>query len=463
MTFKFLALIAIAACAPMTGLVAAGDTPAATAERQYPVEHLKLAYAQSNSRLPALAKLDSVLLHLKSRDGQLFTTDPWLDWMRQQDPSLKWMRDENMAHMMDFEVAVGSNLPEGSKFSEAAIREVSKAVVARLNQLGVAGVVVLVSQNDIDPQSRADLRPSGNRTLNLVIWASEISQVRTVAKGDRLPADAAVNNPLHARILKGSPLTVATDGNPALLNKTELQDYLRRLNRQPGRTVEASISPATKPDATGQTVYDPGMVTVDYLVNESKPWTAYVQLSNTGTETTGRFRERIGASDSQVTNHDDIASLDYIGSSDFKTTSAIFGSYDYPLLFPDRLRAKVYGSWGDFNATTPALAGSAPGQFTGSSWTTGLDLTASPFAIQGFAIDFVVGAAAQHITVTDLALNRVGTVDLLTPHVTVRASRETEANKVSADIGWETNLNNVSADDLLRLGRRWRRQERRRQ
>ena len=58
-----------------------------------------------------------------------------------------------------------------------------------------------------------------------------------------------------------------------LLRKNELDDYIFRLNRHPGRRVDLALS-------TGAEV---GGVTLDYLVAENKSTYVYGQISNTGT------------------------------------------------------------------------------------------------------------------------------------------------------------------------------------
>jgi hemolysin activation/secretion protein len=369
------------------------------AEKRYPVEHFNLVYAHANPRLPAIEQLNTLPV-------------------------------------------LAGTLPAGNTVSESELRTIFAAVVARLNQLGIYGVFVLPARDEIDPQSKNDLRATGNRSLTLVVWASEIAQVRTLARGSRFPAGAAAQNPAHARILANSPLKAPQNGQPgSLFEKALLDDYLLRLNRHPDRGVEAALSPAD----------EPGMVVLDYLVNESRPWFVYAQVSNTGTKATDEMRERVGAVHNQLFNRDDVLSIDYI-TSDFTKANAVFASYDYPLIFPDRLKIKSYGSWGDFDATTP-YSSIQNARFTGSSWNGGGELNANLFRFCGVSIGASAGAAWQHSIVNNKLLSQTGEADLLTPYATVTIDRQSDILSLSGSFGFETNVNSISPNEQVLLGR----------
>jgi hypothetical protein len=79
-------------------------------------------------------------------------------------------------------------------------------------------------------------------------------------------------------------------------------------------------------------------VTLDYLVAENKPWTAYAELSNTGTKQTNEWRERFGFVHNQLTRSDDILRLDY-ATAGFDRSHAVNVDYSFPIL-SDRVRAR---------------------------------------------------------------------------------------------------------------------------
>ena len=333
------------------------------------------------------------------------------------------------------------------RFSEPALRQIFAALVNYLNGRGIYGVYVVPSREEIEMITGQDVRSPENHSLTLVVWTSEVADVRTIAKGSRVAADATINNPVHHQIAANSPLMSASGTqHGSLFQKLQLDDYLRRLNRQPGRRVDAAISSAG----------ESGRVTLDYLVNENRPWFAYAQISNTGTAATDRLRERLGFVNNQLFNRDDIASFDYI-TSNLSKANAVFGSYSIPVVYPDRVRVRGYGSWGDFNATVSpsSIAGTAvaPDKFTGVSWLAGIEVIASPWSFHNVAVDFVAGVATQHVSVNNETAKLEGTADLVTPYFYLRAERDTDLYNFNASVGFETNLKNTPADELVRLGR----------
>ncbi len=360
-------------------------------------------------------------------------------------------------------IKLGDELPAGTKISELALLKVIEAIVPQINARGYFGILAVVDRDQIDPSNLADRRSESDKTIRITVWFSEIAKVRSVAKGTRIGNDAPVDNPKHARILKNSPLQPGMVSAPLLakegeaagassksgFKRTLLDDYLRRLNRQPGRSVEAALS----------STEEPGKVVLDYLVSEPKPWLTYLQVSNTGTSATDALRERVGVVHNQLLSRDDIASLDYI-TSNVSKANAVFGSYNYPLWYPDRLRVRVYGSWGDFNATTPDAAlpaGSvvAPPseKFSGDSWTAGGELIASPFSIWNFAIDFTAGVMSEHVSVNNKTLKLKGSAEMLNPYVSLRAERTNQIWSVSGSVGYETGIKELNQQQLVQLGR----------
>lgn len=395
----------------------------------FPVDRFILKYARDHVAQPALAELHTVKVSLALKPGGYAA-----------DPSAK-------------STALNLNGPfAASAFSESALIEIFTGVVAALNQRGVYGVRVTLDSAEIDAETKTDRRAPGQRDLTLLIWTSEIGQVRTVAKSSAFGAQEAVLNQKYARILQGSPLRgpTAADGQGALLQKAALEEYLRRLNRHPGRTVEAAISSSD----------EPGRVVLDYLISEQKPWFAYAQVSNTGTKSTDEFRERVGIVHNQLLNRDDIASVDYI-TARFSKANAVFGSYSLPILPPDRLRLRGYGSWGDFNATTPEATIVVGGawntisgeRFAGESWQGGAEATVSLWSWRRFAFDATIGAAYHEVTVKNKSAGLNGEATLLTPYVSVKAERLSEVFTFTGSVGYETNLEFTPTSELLRLGR----------
>jgi hypothetical protein len=193
-------------------------------------------------------------------------------------------------------------------------------------------------------------------------------------------------------------------------------------------------------------------VVLDYLVNEKRAWFAYGQVSNTGTDATSPWRERLGFTYNQLTNFDDVHAIDYITSSS-RGGNAGFVSYDRPVIFPDVLRVKALGSYGEFTARD---VGISLEEFTGTSWTAGLEATWSPWRIWDTAIDFTVGGAWQNVMVTNRTIDLKGDASLFTPYASIKLERFTETMQTALSVGWETNLADVAGttpDAIFGLGR----------
>lgn len=401
----------------------------ADVSRRFPVEQWTVSYGREHPSAPAQSRLDNITVDLsRAEDGALAASGP-----------------------EKVKVKLGDTLPVGSKISAEGLRKIFAAIVTSMNQEGYFGILALVNRDQIDLQSNEDFRSASDRSIKIAVWFSEVATVRSVAKGSRIPAERAVSNPKHARIVGRSPLRPATSGGVAggLFNKPRLDDYLRRLNRHPGRSVEAALSSSE----------EPGRVVLDYLVTEQKTWLTYAQVSNTGTAATDTLRERVGFVQNQLFSRDDIVSVDYI-TSNIAKANAVFGSYNYPLWYPDRLRARAFGSWGDFNATTPDAAlpvGSAVAppaeKFSGNSWSGGAELVASPFALWKFAIDVTVGATIEHVAVNNKTLQLTGQADLLNPYMSVRVERANEVWSFSGSLGYETSFKTIDPQQMVRLGR----------
>ena len=163
-----------------------------------------------------------------------------------------------------------------SRFSSNALVCISSNLAGMVLKHGLAGVWATPAIDDIATNGRDDR--GARQELRLNIYVAEAKQVRTVAKGRRIPADLAITNAAHQSILANSPIHGATsESRGSVINKRALDAYIGRLNRFPSRTVESAVSSSGTP----------GAVVLDYLVSEDKPWLAYAQVANTGTKATG--------------------------------------------------------------------------------------------------------------------------------------------------------------------------------
>ena len=231
-------------------------------------------------------------------------------------------------------------------------------------------MLVVPSPNDIDPQDLTDLRSAAPRVHCIFSFPFPLPPM----SGPSLPATASAppNPESTIRSKSGSsitprfrPLRSPAKAGRHFSTEKKVNDYVDRLNRQPGRRVDVALSAADQPD----------QYTLDYLINEIKPWYVYAQVSNTGTAITDEWRERFGFVDNQLSGNDDILSLD--GVTDFQQSTNITGSYEFPIFSnnpefgTDRLRVRVYGLWDQYTAADLGLLSDT---FNGTDYSGGAEI-----------------------------------------------------------------------------------------
>ncbi|MDR0901247.1 MAG: hypothetical protein LBM92_00560 [Opitutaceae bacterium] len=323
-------------------------------------------------------------------------------------------------------VRVGDNFPDG-RFAESALVSIFQAVAAHYNKQGIYGVFVVVDRDDIDPQTHEDYRPADRKDLRLVVWVSHVSEVRSVAKGARVPPEQSVDNRVHRNIRKHSPLLAGEGNTPgSALLKGKLDNYLLDLNRHPARRVDAAVS-------SGAT---PGEVTLDYLVAEKRPWFAYAQVSNSGSETTDDLRQHLGFAYYQLTNHDDTLLLD-ASTASLDAGFSGSGSYDFPLIYPHTLRMKLFGAYSEFTAEDARIQ---LDEFSGYSTAGGVELAWSPLRFWGFSLDFTPGLTWQSFHVNNTAIKLVADTDFIAAVLGLRLERNTENMRTALRVTYETNF-----------------------
>ncbi len=263
----------------------------------------------------------------------------------------------------DARVVEGGDVPAPRSYTAERLRGVAEGVVTHLNRRGLYGVWVAFEDLEAVDGKLVDRRGAGETIARVVVWASQVAEVRTLARGARIPADRALNHRKHGWIAARSPLQPQSAANPvpSLFERDRLETYLRTLSTHPGRRVEASVASAG----------EPGLIVLDYLVTEARAWQVFSQISNTGTDATGIWRGRLGLQHSQFTNHDDVFSADVLGTPDLSNVAA-FMSYRLPLIRPSRLSMRVYGSFGDFAADGQAFENL---RYVGDNWMGGAELT----------------------------------------------------------------------------------------
>ena len=330
-----------------------------------------------------------------------------------------------------------------SRFYLSGIDAIAQAVVDELNRRNLVGVVVEYDSEDVAPDAAAgeqDKRAGARNDLGLFVWTRQVTLVRSIALGERLESveqKIDAEDSVHTRIRAQSPLQPG-----GLLTRSELDDYVFRLNRHPGRRVDVAL-------AAGD---EPGDVVLDYLVNEAKPWAVYAQISNTGTKSTGKLRERFGFTHNQLTGHDDILRLDYVTSA-FDAANAINASYDIPLL-SDKIRARFYSSYSEFTASDLGLADE---EFSGETYLLGSEVTGTLWQQREWFFDLTGGMRYQNINVINEIAGIEGKSNFLIPYVGLNVSRFTDESSTAVGATIEYNISSrilgTDEEQIQNLGR----------
>jgi hemolysin activation/secretion protein len=343
-------------------------------------------------------------------------------------------------------------------YSRRALENVTRALVQTMSARGYLGVLAAIDPDDLaitvtDPSAPLaadvnewrDLRAGAAGDLDVILYAAKVVRVRTVASGSRFPASENINNPAHERVLRYSPIVAEpTAENPAgnVLRRDLLDDYTLRLNRYPGRRVDAAIAAAD----TGV----PGDVALDYMVREFKPWTVYAQIANTGTRQTEEVRERFGFIHNQLTNNDDQLVIDFV-TAGFSESHAVSASYEFPI--GDKLRFRPFATYSSFDASQ---VGQGDEGFEGESYSFGGELSYNVLQFREWFIDLTGGLRWESIDVDNQTVAVSGRDHFLLPSFGARVERRAEESSTAAYVRFETNLSSIAGTgdpSLESLGR----------
>ena len=338
--------------------------------------------------------------------------------------------------------AIGG-MPE-QQFYDAALPVVSSAVVEQLQRLGLLGVYVEPdpAQLHVMDGRIVDARVAGETALTLLVTTSVASEVRTVGLLERVKTDETLNNPVHRRVIERSPVQVYSGEGERrdLLLRDEIDDYIFRLNRQPGRRVDVAL-------ASGGD--DPGGVTLDYIVTENRPWLFFGQVSNTGSASTDAWRERFGFIHNDLTNNDDIFMIDYL-TANFKDVHALLMSYEAPIGDSERWRWRTFGTWYQYNAQEISQQFA---DFKGRGWGAGGEIIWNFFQDRELFLDAFGGVRWDRVEVDNELAALEGKEDFLLPYLGLKLERETEEARTLGSVTFEFQTGDVDSDTIDLLGR----------
>lgn len=330
---------------------------------------------------------------------------------------------------------------EPRQYSAQAIQRILEALHEAITYHGVS---VAPDPRDIGEQGQ-DLRDSPE-VLRIIITVGRVTELRTVAAGERIDPDERVNHPAHERIRQRSPLQPADPESEApgdLIEPRELDEYAFFLSRHPGRRADVALYAAEELSGTA----------LDYIITENKPWSVYAQLSNTGTAQTDRLRQQFGFFHNQLTGNDDIFNLQYL-TANFDSTHAVRASYEAPLFDADRVRWNIYGSWSEFTASD---IGFFDDTFTGETFDYGASLVANVYQYENLFFDLFAGARMLDVEVDNtIPGSERAREQFFLPHVGAALEKHSAwyNNHDRVQLEWHTpGVTSINDGELNALGR----------
>lgn len=377
---------------------------------RYPVTEFKLRYEYPRKQLPALARLMQlpIVLGLAKRG--------YVAAVVYRNGKLIPRKGYPVFHTT---LAAFNAVGKKREVYLSAVNSIGAQLYLYLDHAGFPDVLVARSNHQF--RGQRDIRSATDTSIDLVIHDLIITQIRTIASGAYFSGRHPINNPRNEFVIRHSPVKVGPNKPDThdIFIRSQIDDYLLRLNQQPGRQVSVGLSAGDLPDS----------MILDYDVHEPKPWTAYAQISNTGTPQTNPWIEDFGFIDNQLTNHDDILSLNY-ATAGFSRMQSVQGSYEFPILGMRRIRGRIFADYNQYNASNVGL-GSL--NFNGRASGGGGELIFNLAQIHNLFVYGIVGLQYLHESVDNVSIQQSGSGDFLLPYVTLRLSRRSAVSNFGSD------------------------------
>jgi len=303
-----------------------------------------------------------------------------------------------------------------------ALRQAGATVVRAYNQAALRGVRVA---------GRMD-----GQTLVLSVTEGVVGEIRTLGFEEDEAVEIATG--LSGRIKRHSPVQAGQ-----LVNIGEIDDFVHRLNRHPGRRVDVALAPGDQTDR----------LVLDYLIAQNDPLFVFAQASNTGTDSTDDWRERFGLVHYNLTDSDDIFTADYT-TANFEDYNALTVSYDRPFDTdrPDgRWRWRAFAQYVQYDASDVGFAGR---DFTGDTAAAGAEVSWNFWQQRTKFADLIGGMRYMYTKVEDDFFATEASSPFLTPYIGLRYENRTQRINTNAALTLEQSIGSVvDDDDLDGLGR----------
>jgi hemolysin activation/secretion protein len=312
----------------------------------------------------------------------------------------------------------------------SALQEIVRAVSNAYSKKRIGAVRVQITRSALDRLAK----PNSDGVLQLQIVVGRVGSLKTTATAE---GDSKIDSAVFEKIIRNSPVKKGD-----LVQLDEIERYVARLNRHPGRQVDVLLAPGT----------EPGELILDYRVHENKPWLLFFQASDTGSETTSKWRERFGVTHYDLSGADDVLSLNYI-TGNFDDVHYVSGSYQRPFAKLADIRAKLFGSFSTYEASDVGLFNI---RFEGESKSLGLEFAKTVFQRDELFVDFAAAMRYLETEVDNKAAAQVGRTDFLLPAFSLRSECQSRESRCAASLTGEFNLPGVVGTDpneLIELGR----------
>ncbi|MEM7261678.1 MAG: ShlB/FhaC/HecB family hemolysin secretion/activation protein [Planctomycetota bacterium] len=323
----------------------------------------------------------------------------------------------------------------GTALKPSAIQEIPTAVIRAYRRSGLGAVRVVILRSDLD----ALRHRSGGGVLRVHVREGVIASVGASARTSdgTLTEEATLADLAVQGIVAGSPVVPGD-----LVEIDRLEEYTAGWNRFPHRRVEAGIAPGPSD----------GTVSLDYVVTAVRPWSVFLGVDNTGTDETGRYRERLGFQHRNLSGRDDALSFGLV-TAEFDESTAIYGSYELPFQRVPFFSARLFGVHSEYDASE---VGSFDLDFSGESTRGGLELKSARWRTRALFADFVLaGEVVRQKTENEtLAQRASATFGVARAAIILHERRRDRQWQFSlAAEGSVTTFGGADAAEVERLGR----------
>ncbi len=305
----------------------------------------------------------------------------------------------------------------------SAVQQVVQAVAAEFNRQRIAAVRSLLTRSALNNLLAKD----SDGVLTIKVVEGYVGSITA-----KTPEGEVADDAVFERVVRQSPV-----GEGDVIQLDAVDRYVAFLNRHPRRQVDAVVAPDPRP----------GELALDYQVQQDNPMLLYFQVSNTGTDNTGDWRERFGLSHFNLTGADDILSIDYI-TGNFDDVHYVNASYERPLPGLPRVKARVFGSYSEYTASDVGVSST---DFEGQSTTVGAELVWNFFQHRSLFLDLVGGFTYRDDSTYDSTTSTEGDTEFFVVQTGLRLDLQEDYYSVLGSLLVDTNIPGVADTDRTQI------------